>query len=233
MKPQSYKNVCILNQIDCNCVIVKVFLTNQATSLAFIYLWVFKFLRMIKKTLLILFIIITTLVDTEAQPLQGGEQLVKIGLGVAALPKHEFTSKTPSFTLSYEKNVSDLIGVGYFSAGALFSVASSYLDYQVDGNTFTHGNNFSTFAAKGVYHFDMVKLTDDVKWNKLDVYAGAILGFTLKRGQSDENDDITKRAYLATDIFVGARYNFYDKIGVFMEAGYGITYVKAGLSIQF
>ncbi len=233
MKPQSYKNVSILNHIHCKCALVKVFLTNWATFIAFLYLCALKAWYMIKRLLFTIFISVVAIVGATAQPLQGGEHLVKLGLGVASLPKHQYTSKTPSFTMSYEKNVSELIGVGHISAGGLISVASSYLDYWSDDNKYTQGNNFTTFAAKGVYHFDLVEMTDDVKWNKFDVYAGAILGFTLKRGQNDQNEDKVKKAYFASDIFVGARYNFYEKLGVFMEFGYGVAYFKTGLSIQF
>lgn len=188
---------------------------------------------MLKHIFFLILILLLSSSVAQAQPLQNDEQLVTIGIGLAVVPNPNYDQKPPSLTFAYQRGIADRIGFGYISVGAVASFASSLHRYYNNEIEYHKNYNYTTFGAKGSYHFDMVQLTDNVMWNDIDLYAGAIFGFTYEAAINDENDGKDKKYYLATDVFVGGRYNFYENIGIFAEAGYGLAYIKGGVSIKF
>ena len=80
----------------------------------------------------------------------------------------------------------------------------------------------------GTYHF--VDLVD-----KLDLYGGITLGakiytYSYYGGYEDSNK---ASMGLLDEFFAGARYYFTDNFAVMGELGYGIAWLKAGVSLKF
>ena len=91
-------------------------------------------------------------------------------------------------------------------------------------------------GLRGAYHFN-----EFVKIDKLDLYAGLMLGYNIASETFSSTDPSrTNIAYygssyggFAYSFFGGARYRFTDNIGVFGELGYGISILNIGLNIKF
>ena len=133
-------------------------------------------------------------------------------------------------------------GGGYGFYGSGFAVGGSFeygvhefisVGAQVDFNFYNYGYNFGPsdnyvslpIAARGSYHYGKHFLTID----KLDLYAGPVLGFSI-----DGNE-----YYSGTSIVIGAqagaRYFFKPALGVFLElsGGSNVIPVKAGVALKF
>lgn len=112
------------------------------------------------------------------------------------------------------------VGIGYglpISVSAEWAVAANmikgnngaigvgaYLDF----NPLIEGNIGFNIAARADFHYQWVE--------KLDTYAGIGLGFFGR------NNDGDFRANPHVSAFVGARYYFWNKIGLYAEAGGGL-----------
>ncbi|WP_221389557.1 hypothetical protein [Dyadobacter sp. NIV53] len=130
-------------------------------------------------------------------------------------------------------------GGGYGFYGGGFAVGGSFeygihefisVGAQADLNFYSYGvisDNYVSLpiAARGSYHYGKHFLTID----KLDLYAGPVLGFSI-----DDN-----KYYDGTSIVIGAqagaRYYFKPAMGVFVElsGGSNVIPAKAGISLKF
>ena len=90
------------------------------------------------------------------------------------------------------------------------------------------------FGARGTFHYQFV--------GNLDTYAGVMLGAYTNNHKDviTQNDvDVTIREVrsssvnFASSVFAGVRYYFSDSFGVSAEAGYGLTYLSAGITFKF
>ena len=91
-------------------------------------------------------------------------------------------------------------------------------------------------AARATYHWDVLNSKN------AEVYAGIIAGVRFQTenyetNDPDKNNDpysyTSSFAYPALSVFAGARWCFAKNVGVFAEAGYGISFGTVGLSIKF
>lgn len=85
---------------------------------------------------------------------------------------------------------------------------------------------------RGTFHYQFVE--------NLDTYAGVMLGIYTHNHKdittSNGNSVVTGRSSgvgFAHSEFVGVRYYFSDSFGVGAEAGYGFTYISAGITFKF
>ena len=86
---------------------------------------------------------------------------------------------------------------------------------------------------RGTFHYQFVE--------NLDTYAGAMLGLytynnryiVRANNNTITTDNRASSAGFAYSGFVGARYYFSDSFGVGAEAGYGFTYLSAGITFKF
>jgi hypothetical protein len=117
------------------------------------------------------------------------------------------------------------LGVGGFLGYSAYKYHYEYLNYD-------YGWKYSTIiiAARGTYHF--VDLVD-----KLDLYGGVLLGAKIVTNK--EFGDYPGAGYTTNgsgavyEFFAGARYYFTDNLGVMAELGYGIAWLKMGVSLKF
>jgi hypothetical protein len=136
-----------------------------------------------------------------------GDKVIDVTIGVPHL--YGYGWGIPPVIASFEMGIVDgildkaAIGVGGYAG---FSSASWL------GNSYF---NFH-FGVKGAFHYPFV--------DNLDTYAGILTGYTIS--------DLASYG-LDWGGFVGLRYYFSDSFGVNAEAGYGVTFLRAGISFKF
>jgi hypothetical protein len=145
--------------------------------------------------------------------------IVNIGVGFGSGGYYRYSggkyTSSPAMSVSYEQPWPKKLGPGFLGVGA-------YLGFQT-----TH------------YRYDYNNHWDVLNSSKAEVYAGVLIGARFRTYSYNDNDpnndyhDAGSVAYPTGGGFVGARYYFAKNIGVYAEAGYGISYATVGLSIKF
>jgi hypothetical protein len=144
-----------------------------------------------------------------------GAQRLNAGIGVGSGIPVE---------VSYERSVVDglikstdngAIGIGAYGSWYHNNVADWSYNYYVLG-------------ARGAFHYQFV--------DKLDTYAGLMLGYNIATSRwagSGEAYGTASGSVFAFSTFIGARYFFKPSLGVYAEAGYGISFLSAGVTFKF
>lgn len=158
----------------------------------------------------------TLLLHTNAAEAQGASTDLHVGVGLGSTFG---TSSGIPIGASIDFPVTDNITVG-----GLFA-------FQRFGSTF--GSDFSvnviTFGARGAYHLTLDQLPAE-----LDPYGGIMLAY--QRVSFPGFDDFlginpfTNRFF--PGLFVGANYNFSERLGAFAELGYSVAYLTVGLNVN-
>ncbi|MBA3680707.1 MAG: hypothetical protein H0W73_06020 [Bacteroidetes bacterium] len=149
---------------------------------------------------------------------------------------------TPAINLSYEQALKNKVGPGFIGLGAYFGYQHAslrYNDYYYNGNQYyyRHSWNYMLISLRGAYHADALNFEEG------EVYFGATVGVRLQTYNYESNSlDPNKdnyqisggSVYPSSSVFVGGRWYFTNKIGVFGEISYGYSYpyLTAGLSIK-
>lgn len=150
-----------------------------------------------------------------------------IGYGVAGMYGN---TKVPPISLSGEYNVE--INDLEFSFGGIFGYAASeytyayYSDWKLNYSYFMLG-------ARASLHFNQW-----IKISNLDWYAGVLIGYNIvsyKETNAYYTDGVqeTGTSYLLIGGYSGIRYFFNKSFGLFMEAGYGVSYITVGATVKF
>lgn len=147
-----------------------------------------------------------------------GVNYVNLGVGLGA----QYGGGLP-IGISYDRGVTDRISIG----GQI-----DYYSWEYNTGYYKYTYRFMPIGLRGAYHF--TELGDA---EKLDVYAGLALGYFSTRFSSDApssfsySDGYGSRIFLSA--FAGGRYFFSPKAGVFGELGYGVAWLKAGVTLRF
>lgn len=163
-------------------------------------------MKKIFAVLMVMFFAISQL-SAQQPSFNKGDKVLDFTIGVPHL--YGYGWGVPPVIASFEMGIVDgilekaAVGVGGYAG---FSSASWL------GNSYF---NFH-FGVKGAFHYPFV--------DNLDTYAGILTGYT-----------VSDLSYYGLDWggFVGLRYYFSDSFGVNAEAGYGVTFLRAGISFKF
>ncbi len=185
-----------------------------------------------RKILIIVFFAISMI--AMSQPMKYGDKNIGFNLGVSAATTYSYSSKSPAFTFVYDQGITEKMGVGYFSIGGVLSFSSSKWR---SGYDYTAKDKYTIFGARTKYHLDMVELTGEREWNKVDLYGGLMVGFkynsfdhwNVDKGNSYSDSDLS----LCGDLFIGGAYNFYNNLSGVIELGFGVSYISIGISYRF
>jgi len=174
--------------------------------------------------------------------------VINLGVGFGSRTYHSIYrgagysyGRTPAFSLTYEQPWPKKLGPGYLGVGAYLGFQHEYYDYDYsyafsNSYFYHHKWNYYMVAARATYHWDVLNSKN------AEVYAGIIVGVRFQTENYETNDPnknndpynyTSSFAYPAYSVFAGARWYFAKSIGVFAEAGYGISYGTVGLSIKF
>ena len=153
-----------------------------------------------------------------------GTQLIKLGIGVNG-------NGTP-LDISYEKGVKeDFLGVD----GLVLGLGGNLGYYGYKEDFAGYGINYSwkytniIVGARALAHYPLI--------DKLDTYAGLMLGYNVASTKYD-GPNSASIASPSVGGFVlggvaGARYEFSQTFGAYVEAGFGISNVSLGIAYKF
>ena len=176
----------------------------------------------------VLVVLVAALVNPTAQAQNAFNQkdmVLSAGLGLGLYGLYGSSSLPPIF-VAFETGVADKITVGGIVAYAGSSEDFSYGSWKY---------SYIVIAARGAYHF----LENN---KKFDAYAGAGLGYdivsasTTWRSPADQqlygNFYSASASYFFFDVFLGGRYYFSPKFAAMGEVGYGVGFLRLGLSYK-
>ncbi len=163
---------------------------------------------------------------------ENGTNVINIGVGVGNIYWGGYSnSGLPiSFNASYERGVSEKLGIGYIGLGGNFGYTSARYKY----GDYTITNSGVMFAAKATYHFAL----ENEIGSKLDPYAGVLLGYVVtSHSTNDPSGNYhgeSKDGGIYPGFFAGAHYYFAPNFGVYAEVGYNIVSVlNTGITFKF
>jgi len=178
----------------------------------------------------------TAITNANAQggepPFVKGSNTIGIALGVGGYYGYYDTyggyggySVLPSVSVTFDHGVWNDVGPGTIGIGGVVGFSSRYGDAYGDRYS---DNNF-TIGARGTYHLTLLAK----KNNKFDPYGGILLGLRF-HNVNDRYRDYTKSEVLpAPGIFVGAKYNFTESFGAFVEVGPCVSLARVGIGFNF
>jgi|SRR5690554_4649354 len=161
-----------------------------------------------------------------------GDQVVNLGLGIGSYYGGSgYSSSIPPLSVSYEKGIIDglLDGKGSIGVGGYLGYSANKWETVVGGDTYGYKYSYMMIGARGAFHYQFV--------DKLDTYGGLMLGYNVVGSKSiGNNSGVDFGSATASGIgysaFVGARYQFTDRICGFAELGYGVSALELGISIK-
>lgn len=147
--------------------------------------------------------------------------IVSFGLGVPSIYTGRYYSQSPVFYGKFEHGfLRDEIGLGGY-------LAAGWGSYKFSGSSRYNYSSLS-FAVLGYYHFNKL-----IPIEKMDVYAGAGLGFSRHAWNDDNiyNDDDNSVLFV---VKVGIRYYIVNNFAVYAESGWDdMSSVNFGGSFRF
>lgn len=149
-----------------------------------------------------------------------------------------YTRATPPISTSLDFAATDNISIGAYFAFTRTRWTSSG-SYWNNGVPYQYNDTYTwyyyTLGGRAAYH-----LGEYIDIKELDMYIGLMLGENFVKfkyttdnnsgGRTYSNNLGTSRVYVS--FFAGARYMFSDKVGIFGEFGYGLTYGNLGLNLK-
>lgn len=166
-----------------------------------------------------------------AQMYQKGQQDLHLGIGIGTtLYGSGYRSLLPPLNVSYEKGITENIGVGGY-----LGYATARYDYDGFNNLDYHWRYTNIIVGgRAAYHYDLFKEP------KLDTYGGVMIGFNISRASFHSDDpalneglyDAPSSGGITWSGFLGARYQFKEKLGAYAELGYGIAWLNVGLRLK-
>lgn len=153
-----------------------------------------------------------------------GTQLFKLGVGV--------NSNGIPFEVSYEKGVQeDFLGVEDLVLGLGGNLG--YYGYKEDFSTMAGSYSWKytniIVAGRALGHYPLI--------DKLDTYAGLMLGYNVASTKySGSNAGSIPSPSVGGIVFggvAGARYEFNQSWGAYLEAGFGVSNLNVGVAYKF
>ncbi len=170
-----------------------------------------------KKTFILLAMAFFGFMSVSQAQFEQGQKDANIGIGLGATFGTGSVQLPPvSFSLDYGFN--DNISIGGYVG---------YSSFKEEVMSWSWKYTYIIVGVRGAYHLALV--------DKLDTYAGVMLGYNIasaKFAGSHNGIPEPKVGGIAYSGFVGARYHFGDKFGVFGEVGYGIALLNLGLTLK-
>jgi len=170
-----------------------------------------------KFTVLILFIL-PTIIGVKAQTFTINDKVINLGIGAGYVWSVD-GSVWPAFNLSFEKGIKNIEDIGVLSIGGTAGFQHAYFK-NLSWTDFI-------FGARFAFHLNALNIEN------FDAYGGIPVG--LRFFSKVEYDPYEKvKGYVGPylGLFIGARYYFDKKFGIFCEIGHDISWFKVGVSLK-
>ncbi|MEP7106390.1 MAG: hypothetical protein ABI760_00380 [Ferruginibacter sp.] len=189
-----------------------------------------------KKTSLLVAMLVTTATTLlQAQPFKKGTNVLSAGIGFGSSIGSGYSgTQSPAISVQYEKSLWEVNDIGVISLGG-YAGRKSFSGSSKSGSfSYSQKWNYTIIGLRSAFHYT------GINSHKLDVYAGAIWSYNMLsykfRDNSGNSSVYNAHNYGSTAGFtgyIGGRYFFKEKLSVFAELGYGVSYITAGLSFKF
>lgn len=165
-----------------------------------------------------------------------GQSSLQAGIGFPSLIKPEIDSfmyfgeversKFPPVQLRYEHAVTNNIGIGMMLgySKSKVTITDNTDPENINGFNYT----YLILGARGAFHLN-------ANSPKFDPYLVGFGGLNLTTTSSfgPDNPLETQKKIFIWSIHAGANYYFVGPLGAFLEVGYGVSIVNAGLTFKF
>ncbi|HTY00821.1 MAG TPA: hypothetical protein VMG09_12400 [Bacteroidota bacterium] len=173
--------------------------------------------------MLLCLVLVATPMFAQSNAYNKGDKVVSAGIGFGGLGGLYGSTSMPTISLGFDYG----LDVPKISVGGIVGYASSTDDF---GFGYSWKYTYIVIGARGAYHF----LEDN---KNIDAYAGILLGYNVvsaswNGSQAQPYYSSASASYMLFGAFVGGRYYFSPKFGVFAELGYGAGILTAGISYK-
>jgi hypothetical protein len=159
-----------------------------------------------------------------------GDKDINLGIGIASYYGSGYRIGLPPVTASFELGVTDEIGVGALVG---FSTARTKKYNFISGEYWWRYTSI-TIAPRAAYHFSLEDM------DKFDLYAGVMGGLRIGSSTFHSTDPTLNGDNFKTDaaggilfgVFGGGRYQASEKLRLFAELGWGVTWLNFGLNFK-
>lgn len=177
----------------------------------------------------------------QAQSFEEGTNVLGVGFGIGGSYGIGFTGsgvkQSPAIALHFDHGMGDL-GPGIWGLGGFLGYKSYGYEYD---NLWINGKYTSSYkwtyvvvGARGTWHYNEWHEND-----KLDTYGGLMLAYRAASFKDETNypngvSSFNAGTYSGMSLtgLLGARYYFTDKIGAYLEAGFGVSVLQLGLAVK-
>ena len=177
---------------------------------------------------------ISTVPASAQEPVFGkGDNVVSLGVGLGGSLYNGYGykgsgfSRMPAFSLAFERCIIDELFDEKSSLG--IGALLGYTSAKYNDSGWGWKSTDIMIGARGALHYALV--------NKLDTYAGMMLGYNINTWKWTGYDWSTTgksgSSGLSYAIFAGARYYFTDSIAAFAELGFGYSIINVGIALKF
>ncbi len=146
-----------------------------------------------------------------------------IGVGVNGLYGAE---SPPLLSVSGEYGVNKNVSVGALIGRASATERTAFFDEAIEWRF-----GYTLIAARASYH-----LREVAKNDRLDPYIGAAVGYNRvsveAKGSFISSEPFGADSYALYGAYAGARYLLNERVAGFVELGFGISQLSAGLSMR-
>lgn len=175
-----------------------------------------------KKT--ILYITLALFASTAtAQSFKKGDNIINAGIGFGT-NLGGVGDVRPALSASFEHGKWEVGSSGVISLGGY--IGNTGYSYKNSG--YTQKWNYTIVGARSAYHY-----TGITNLPNLDIYGGLMLGYNIAKYSSDNYDGPNSfGSGFGFSAYIGGRWFFGDKFGVFTEIGHGVSTLNAGLTVK-
>jgi hypothetical protein len=174
-------------------------------------------LIVIMKKLLLVGLIIVSMRDFSLAQMQKGDILTQAGLGFGTTRNYTSYHRSISINLAAEYMLNP-----YLSAGL-------QVDMIIKTFYFIPYNLTPAAAVRSSFRFGKLLRPS----SPYDLYIGGTAGYHDAGNEGSNSSRGTGWNNTFWGAYIGTRYFFKPRFGIFAEAGYNITYLKAGATIKF
>lgn len=174
-----------------------------------------------KKVFFVLFICLAANF-TYAQAFQKGTNVINAGVGFGT-NLGGLGNARPAVSLSFEHGTWDIGGPGVISLGGY--IGNTGYSYKEAGYKQTW--NYTIVGIRSAYHYNGIENPN------LGLYGGLMLSYNIASYKAEGYDGPNNfNGGLGFNGFIGGRYFFNNKLGIYAELGYGVSTLNAGVAFK-
>jgi hypothetical protein len=162
---------------------------------------------------------------------ENGTNVINLGFGLGDVYWAGYSGVPISLNVSYDRGVTDKLGIGYIGAGGIIGYLSTSHNI---GSGYKERASGVLLGGRATYHFAL----EGEIGEKLDPYAGVVLGYVItsysNNAPSGYNYYYSNPSPFRPGAFAGAHYYFSPNFGAYAEVGYNIiSILNTGLTFKF